>query len=99
MSLTFWHPISSRTIHLSVFWVNEHSRDISKPSPAVPPCGTRELFTKIVDGTSLESRSTWGRAVQRSVPRLERVSGAFALGGHSLNDNKIHTLHLRHVKS
>ena len=45
--------------------------------------GTGELFTKLANGTRFKLSSTRGRAVQRSVPRLERVSGAFVLGGLS----------------
>jgi|HubBroStandDraft_2_1064218.scaffolds.fasta_scaffold684840_1 hypothetical protein len=56
--------------------------DVSTASPAVPPLGTQELFTKSVtqDYIGIEQHSE-GRAVQRKRPALERVSGAFVLGG------------------
>jgi hypothetical protein len=53
------------------------------PGPGVLLSGTRELFTKIATEINLELSSTWGRAVQRSGPRLERVSGAFVFGGQN----------------
>ena len=59
--------------------------DVSTASPAVPPLGTQELFTKSVtqDYIGIEQHSE-GRAVQRKRPALERVSGAFVLGSTCL---------------
>src|SRR5580692_7710153 len=39
----------------------------------------RSYSRKLLRGTRFESSSALGRAVQRSVSRLERVSGAFVL--------------------
>src|SRR6266567_1306239 len=46
---------------------NEFDRDSSTANPAVPPCGTQELFTKSVAAINLKLSSTRGRAVQQSV--------------------------------
>src|SRR5208283_5881156 len=43
---------------------------MGKTTPQVPPGGTEEPFTKFGTEIKLGLSSTWGRAVQRSVPRL-----------------------------